>query len=109
MRIMLVEDDDLTRELLASILGGRGHVVYQARGAIEALARLKGSLEVDCLVTDLFLPDKSGQVVLQESNRVPRKIALTALESASVSEGVILLRKPVLPDKLVAVIEGASP
>jgi two-component system, NarL family, capsular synthesis sensor histidine kinase RcsC len=59
MRILLVDDDDETRELLRDFFDGRGYLVETADGGLHALARLD-TFAADLVITDLEMPGMSG-------------------------------------------------
>lgn len=60
LRLLLVEDHDTTREVLAQILRRAGHEVHAASCGSEAL-ELAGSVgPLDVMISDLGLPDQSG-------------------------------------------------
>jgi DNA-binding response OmpR family regulator len=59
MRILVVDDDSPTRELLARSLGRAGHVASAAANLQEAEAMVRGE-HFDLLVLDVMLPDGSG-------------------------------------------------
>ncbi len=62
MRILLVEDEDMVRELLADELARQGHVVEHARSCAEAMAL---TFRPELLVVDFKLPDGSGVELAQ--------------------------------------------
>ena len=59
LRLLLVEDNEATRNALAKLLAGSGHQVVSAGTLHEALAAFDGG-QFDVVVTDLGLPDGSG-------------------------------------------------
>ncbi|MFO0575898.1 MAG: response regulator [Polyangia bacterium] len=64
-RILVVEDDEVQRQSLYSLLSGEGVEIVAVGTVGEALAQLrKGTF--DCVVTDLVLPDASGDDLLQK-------------------------------------------
>ena len=65
MRLLLVEDHDDTREVLARLLRQRGYEVDAARNAQEALF-LASEKTFDLLVSDIALPDAIGCDLLAE-------------------------------------------
>jgi DNA-binding response OmpR family regulator len=66
--LLLVEDDDVLRELLLRNLQAREHDVAVAEDAQAALAHLRTSA-FDLIILDICLPDQTGWEVL----RVARK------------------------------------
>jgi two-component system response regulator MprA len=62
--ILVVEDDDELRSLLARGLGEEGFVVDTAATGAAALERLRAT-EVDALVIDIGLPDADGRDLCQ--------------------------------------------
>jgi CheY-like chemotaxis protein len=58
-RILVVDDEEPIREMLAEILIGDGHVVEQAGDGREALERLREA-EYDLVISDLIMPRLDG-------------------------------------------------
>jgi CheY-like chemotaxis protein len=87
-RILVVDDNDLQREVVADLLSGEGHDVAVASSGAEALVALRARTP-DVLVLDLMLPDMDGASVLEEARRDPalvgvRVLVTTAMQSAHV-------------------------
>jgi CheY-like chemotaxis protein len=113
LRILLVEDEDLVRQVVAMQLEDEGHEVLQASGAEEALQMLEQDMTTDALVTDLNMPRMNGveliRAVRARGLSIPA-ILLTgnaedgmplAVESAT-QQDFVLLRKPVLGSVLAS-------
>lgn len=64
-KILLVEDDDLVRDMLAQVLERAAHEVESATNGEEATELLKHS-EPDIMVTDIIMPKKSGITLISE-------------------------------------------
>ncbi len=64
MNLLIVDDDDTLRSLLAAELGRFGHSVATAATAEEGL-RLASHAEQDVVLLDLSLPDQTGLDVLK--------------------------------------------
>ncbi len=64
-KILLVEDDDLVRDMLAQVLMRASHQVESATNGDEATEILKTS-EPDIMVTDIIMPKKSGITLISE-------------------------------------------
>jgi len=56
LTILLVDDEAALRQVLAEVLRGAGHTVFEAGDAATALAKLRHIDRVDLLVTDIGLP-----------------------------------------------------
>ena len=63
--ILLVEDDDLVRDMLAQVLQRASHKVESATNGEEATELLK-KIEPDIMVTDIIMPKKSGITLISE-------------------------------------------
>jgi CheY-like chemotaxis protein len=108
--ILLAEDEDELRRLVARELGWRGYRVTQASGGEEAL-EVAGSLgeQVDLLVTDVVMPKMSGvELARRLTERWPSLPVLFVsghLQGGraireDLAEGSELLAKPFTPDQL---------
>ena len=64
-KILLVEDDDLVRDMLAQVLQRAGHEVESASNGDEATEILK-KIEPNIMVTDIIMPKKSGITLISE-------------------------------------------
>ncbi len=65
LRLLLVEDHDDTREVLARLLRRRGYDVAAARSAQEA-RKFSSEKIFDLLISDIALPDATGCELLEE-------------------------------------------
>jgi signal transduction histidine kinase len=94
-RILVVDDDEDSREITAKALEGTGAAVTQAASGHEALDRWRAR-PFDVLICDLAMPGMDGFEVLRTIRRIPgadrhpsRVIALTALASESDRQAVL--------------------
>ena len=114
-RVVLVEDEDPLRTILARGLARRGHTVRAARTGAEARELLAAELP-DVVVIDINLPDETGWDVLRwlrgRDTPPPRIVVITAAMpprdrvAALQPEGV--LTKPFPIDALLRFVEGPS-
>ncbi len=82
-RILVVDDDELMRSFLSSVLREEGYGIEEARNGTEGLAKLPGS-DFDLVITDLRMPDMSGLALMQEGKKARpdvRWIIITAYGS----------------------------
>jgi YesN/AraC family two-component response regulator len=66
--ILLVEDEPLVSETLASAMKSKGHVVVTAGNGVEGLKRF-AEQRFDLVVTDIIMPDKEGIEMILEMRR----------------------------------------
>lgn len=112
--ILLVEDDDLLREVLTDALADAGWDVIPAADGEQALRALE-SRQVDVVVTDIVMPVMDGlELIMALRSRGVAKPIL-AMSGGSASPGDVLrvarafgaaatLGKPFLPAQLVAAV-----
>ena len=117
-RILLLDDDDLSRGAVQRMLERSGHAVHSAATGAEALAyyRKEGA---DLVITDLIMPDIDGLEVIQELRRMEPSVRILAIsgggrvdaeEYLSVAQkfgAVKVLPKPFGGQELRAAVEAA--
>lgn len=64
-RILVVDDDEDIRNLVALRLTAAGHAVLAAEGGPEALAALEGRDAPDAAVLDVTMPEMDGFALLE--------------------------------------------
>ncbi|OGT42945.1 MAG: hypothetical protein A3F13_07975 [Gammaproteobacteria bacterium RIFCSPHIGHO2_12_FULL_40_19] len=64
-KILLVEDDDLVRDMLTQVLHRASHDVFCASNGEEATEYLQRE-KPDLMVTDIIMPKKSGITLISE-------------------------------------------
>ena len=67
-RLLVIDDEPLNRELLASSLSAAGYEVEVAKDGFAALAQMHGALP-DLIITDLKMPNMSGFEFLSIARR----------------------------------------
>jgi CheY-like chemotaxis protein len=116
LRVLLVEDDEDTLQLIKAILERRGADVTAAASADEALASLERA-KPDVLLSDIGMPGGNGYELIkkiralgpEQGGRVPA-VALTAYAGPKDRRRALLagfqvhLAKPIEPDELLAVV-----
>jgi PAS domain S-box-containing protein len=119
LRILVVDDDDDSRELVKIILEQHGAEVTEVNSALAALAIIedKSSPAPDCLVSDIGMPDHSGYWLIgkirerqEELTSALPAIALTSFASADDRVAALTagfqkhVAKPLDPSELVMAI-----
>lgn len=112
-RVLVVEDDEQLRRIIATNLAARGHGVRQAPNATEALMALADE-HPDLLILDINLPDRTGWDVLREAN-LPDDVRVLMLTAVPVSprrlaefRPVAYLPKPFPLEALLRLAESSS-
>ena len=98
-RILLVEDDEVLRDLLARNLEARGHEVRVAEDARDALAQLRATV-FGLIVLDICLPDQTGWDVLRTALREGRVAPLDVVGEDQKLPVVVLSAVRVSPRRL---------
>ena len=111
--ILVVEDEDAVRDMIARILSRAGYEVLKEDSVAGALAVLR-EREVDVLLTDVVMPGGSGRdlvEMLEAEGRKPLTIYMSGYtheiiaERGILQEGEILLQKPFSAEALLERIE----
>ncbi len=83
--ILVVDDDESVRQVIASALKREGYTVQEAANGREAVEHLK-QRAVDLVITDILMPEQDGlETIMSVSgeNRAVPIIAMTGLSSHS--------------------------
>jgi CheY-like chemotaxis protein len=108
--ILLVEDDEDTRQLLAVALEAQGYDVTQARDGQAGLAALRGG-GFQMILTDYDLPGKTGAAMLREASAAglvdgAATLVVTAHPDPKGVEDVTLVHKPLDLEKFLLQVRG---
>ena len=76
--ILLVDDDDQFRTMLAEVLTVAGYDVREASDGNQG-TRLYESWPADLLITDLVMPDKEGLEMILEMKRMHSGVKIIAI------------------------------
>jgi DNA-binding response OmpR family regulator len=115
LRILHVEDHDLARVTLATLLRYAGHLVDAYRTAEDARAAVRAG-QFDAAVLDVRLPGQSGLTLAQQiaAHRPQARIVFLTAEHdlqplrAAVPAATVF-RKPVQVAELLAALAAAEP
>jgi CheY-like chemotaxis protein len=113
--VLLVEDNDLLRQMATETLERHGYTVFGARDGVEALALIERYAEqerraVHLLLTDVIMPKMSGrELAAQFQRRFPevRVLYMSGYASDAIvhhgmlDPGIDLLQKPYTPLALI--------
>lgn len=107
--VVVVEDDEDTRELLQAVLERRGYRVLTASDGIDGLVLLRATDAVCFVLLDLFMPRMDGLGLLRAMSDDLRLAALPVCLSTSAPDaapaGLACLPKPIDLPALFALID----
>ncbi|WP_211316593.1 response regulator transcription factor [Desmospora activa] len=111
--ILIVDDEEKIREVLASYLSHAGYQTLEAATGKEAIEAQRNQ-SVDLVILDLMLPDRSGEEVCQEIRRqsaVPILMLTAKVEEQHRIEGLSIgaddyVIKPFSPREIVARVQA---
>jgi PAS domain S-box-containing protein len=107
--ILLVEDDQAVRPLVATVLRAYGYTVLEAASPEEALRLVEGRDDLDLLLTDVVMPGMNGRELaeLLIARQPTLKVLYTsgypadAMVRAGIADSsAAYIEKPYLPDEL---------
>jgi signal transduction histidine kinase/CheY-like chemotaxis protein len=118
VRVLVVEDEPDSRDLIVALLSGNGADVTAVSSAREAIAQVNGRAP-DLMIVDIGLPDQEGYELIRQVRSVnsPNKVpamALTAYaqphdrERALAAGFQLHVAKPVDPAEFVNTVSGLT-
>jgi two-component system OmpR family response regulator len=116
LRVLLVEDDDDNRELMAEVLASSGCEVLSAATGQEGLKTLSEH-SVDVVVTDIGMPGMGGLEMARAAKAIAPRVPVVVvtgwaerddIASARGREVDAVLIKPVDPDALTRTVSDVA-
>jgi CheY-like chemotaxis protein len=108
--ILIAEDEDVLREMLAAFMRSLGYTVVAAHDGDEAFRLYNAEPErYDLVISDMLMPGKRGIALFQEIRSVrpqAKFVLVTGYSLAEVDEHVLaqmtaIIRKPYTPMQIV--------
>jgi response regulator RpfG family c-di-GMP phosphodiesterase len=118
MKILVVDDDLVTRKMIQVILQRDSHEITEAEDGEKALRIVKSKL-FDLILTDIVMPDMNGIGLLKELKANPLTARIPVLFCSAVSDyrlveeginhGIMgFILKPIMPKVLLEKVHEAS-
>jgi CheY-like chemotaxis protein len=107
--ILVVEDDDLVRRVIVRVLTGLGYHVTAVASGAEAVTECEKGATIDVLLTDIMLPDMSGNQVIEQVRGARPGVKAVRMSGYALKEllrrgtpmdDVPILRKPFTPAQI---------
>ena len=112
-KILVVDDEELVRNLVVTLLSRSGHSSITAVDGVDALDRMKGN-KIDAVITDIKMPNMDGVALTVEVlKRYPGLpiLVMTAFDEeysagAAIAAGAReYIKKPFSPDEFFAQLQ----
>jgi two-component system OmpR family response regulator len=112
LRVLLVEDDDDNRELMAEVLEASGYQVHTAASGQEGLTTLSEH-PIDAVVTDVGMPGMGGLEMARAAKAVAPTVPVVIVTGWAERDDIARARgrevdavliKPVDPDALTSAV-----
>lgn len=115
--ILLVEDDEMVRQMAAELLSDNGYTVYLAPLPTIAIALLQEHPEISLLLSDVVMPEMNGQALYEELKKQrPDLPAIfisgytdnVVLHNGEPKEGVNFINKPFTSRQLLDTVHSVT-
>jgi CheY-like chemotaxis protein len=117
LRVLLVEDDDDNRELMAEVLAASGFEVLSSASGQDGLRTLSES-SVDVVVTDVGMPGMGGLEMARAAKAIAPRVPVVVVTGWVDREDIVTARgrrdvdavllKPVDPDALTQAVSDVA-
>lgn len=108
LAVLVVEDDDDIREVVASALASEGFQVYQAESGVRALELLREMPHPSLILADLMMPIMSGWELIKALSEDDRLATLPVVVVSAVDhdapQGFRRVKKPFDLDELIRIV-----
>jgi DNA-binding NtrC family response regulator len=113
--ILIIDDEEIIREALETLLGGEGYGVASADTAARGL-ELIGRRSFEAVLLDLMLPDRNGLEVLEDIRRIDDELPVVMITAYGTIENAVAatkqgafyyFTKPFKNDEVLAVLRNA--
>jgi len=117
-KILVIDDDELTRSMICHALKKAGFEVLEAANGNDGVQKAKDD-KPDLVVTDILMPDKEGIETILEIQALDRNIKIVAMSGGGATKNMTFLEmakkagakytlsKPFKPSVLLEIIDRA--
>jgi two-component system chemotaxis response regulator CheY len=114
MKVLLVDDNVLTREMIKDLLTEMGHEVVGEAGDGDEAVKMFAEKKPELVLMDLIMPGKSGLDALKEikaTDAAAKVVMVTAVQQDPISQQLMesgatgILHKPFMYGELEAVLK----
>lgn len=83
-RILVIEDEEIVRQMICQILSSEGFETVQAANGREGLHELQINSEFYLVITDLLMPEKEGIETIREIRKNDPDINILAISGGGI-------------------------
>lgn len=114
MKVLLVDDNPMTRDMMKDLLTEMGHVVVGEAGDGDEAIRVFTETRPELVLLDMIMPVKTGLEALPELkaiNPAAKIVMVTAVQQDTINQEMMdkgataILHKPFMYDELAALIK----
>jgi CheY-like chemotaxis protein len=108
LNILVVDDDQEVREILAETLAEFGYGVVQASSGEEALPLLESRLDIGMLITDVRMPGMSGLELAELARRRHARLKVIVISGYFLPQPITdrFLKKPFHMHELASAVRA---
>ncbi|RKZ41668.1 MAG: diguanylate cyclase [Gammaproteobacteria bacterium] len=115
-KILVVDDDNINRRVLVSMLSLKNYTTIEASSGIETLTLIENGSKPDIILMDVMMPDLTGLEVTRklretwQADELPILLVTANTQVANIVEGLEsgandYMKKPVFKDELLAKVK----
>lgn len=117
MKVMLVDDNVMTRDMMKDLLSEMGHEIVGEAGDGDEALKVFSEKRPELVLLDLIMPGKSGLEVLPELKAIDpaaKIVMVTAVQQESITKELLekgatgILHKPFMYDELEALMKQVA-
>ena len=109
MVILVVDDDELVRQVVTELLEDEGYSVIEAKSGYEALALIQGPAALDLVISDVNMPRMDGLELVEELKSMRPSLPVILMSGRPYKgQAHPFLSKPFTGRQLLACIAGAT-
>jgi CheY-like chemotaxis protein len=109
--LLIVDDDELSREVLSIMGAAAGYEVIAAESGDAALVMLKDGTQPEVILTDLQMPGTTGAALLEAvraASKPPMRVVAMSASGNGIAGFDAFLRKPFSLDELKSALAGGA-
>lgn len=114
MKVLIVDDEELIRNIIKDYCENEGYITYQANDGLEAINMVKKYSDIDIIILDIMMPNIDGLTAYQKIKKIrniPTIILSARGEEYDKLSGFDLgvddyITKPFSPKELIARIKA---